>query len=81
MLAGYACRLDRRSHTLKSVTKPNLYRSLYADPQIELFELDDEQWLKILHRPPYASRKTAQEPIARQLSWLSLLILCLATRS
>jgi len=81
MLAGYACRLDRRSHTLKSVTKPNLYRSLHADPQIELFELDDEQWLKILRRPPYAPRKTAQEPVARQLSWLTLLILCLATRS
>lgn len=80
MLARYACRLDRHSRKLQSVTKPNLYRSLYADPQIEMFELDDEQWLKVLRRPPYAPRKKMQESIATQLSWLTLLILYLTFR-
>lgn len=57
------------------------YRSLYADPQIEMFELDSEQWLKVMRRPHYVPRKKMQEPIAEQLSWLTMLILYLITRS
>ena len=77
MRVGWIATLERCG------TSPNLtlYRSLYADPQIEMFELDDEQWLKVLRRPPYAPRKRMQEPIAEQLSWLTLLILYLIMRS
>ncbi len=81
LLARYACRLDRRTRTLQRVTKPNLFRTLYTDPQIEMFELDDAQWLKVLRRPPYAPRKQLQEPIAEQLSWLTLLIFYVITHA
>jgi hypothetical protein len=46
---------------------------------LEFFELDDEQWLKIRRRPPYAPRKPHM-PLARQfvlglefMLWLWLL--------
>jgi hypothetical protein len=45
-----------------------------------MFELEDKQWLKVVRRPPYAPRKKMQEPFAKQLSWLTLLIFSLITR-
>ena len=42
---------------LQKVKNPKLFRTLYADPQIAMFELDDDQWHKILQRPPYLPRK------------------------
>jgi hypothetical protein len=35
---------------------PQLYRTTYASPQLELWELDDEQWRKVFKRPPYQPR-------------------------
>jgi hypothetical protein len=81
MLARYTCQLDRHTRTLHGVSEPNLYRSLYTGPQIEMIELDDEQWLKVTHRPPYAPRKKMQKSIAEQLSWLTMLILYWIARS
>jgi hypothetical protein len=40
---------------------PQLYRTTYASPQLELWELDDAQWRKVVERPPYAQR-CAQAP-------------------
>ena len=53
LLARHACRYDRRAHRLKAVEQPQLYRTAFASPQLELWELDDEQWRKVLERSPY----------------------------
>jgi hypothetical protein len=60
LLARYACRLDRQQRTLRKVSDPNLFSTVFASPQLEIIELDDEQWHKVFHRPPYAPRKHAQ---------------------
>lgn len=77
LLARYSCVVDRQQKTLKSISHPKLYRTPFVSPQMELFELDDKQWRKVLRRPPYALRKAHQSP-ASQLPLLSLeFVLCL----
>jgi len=52
LLAQYRYRAERRGKRVRSVDPhPLLYRSVYASPQLELWELDDEQWRKVLERP------------------------------
>jgi hypothetical protein len=53
------------------VREPTLYTTPFASPQLELIELDDEQWMKFQRRParPY-SRRMAMLP--QQLSLLDL---------
>lgn len=74
LLAQYACKLNRESRTLKSVTKPHLYQTPFASAQLELFELDERQWQKIYHRPPY-THHTKWGPIAEQLPLFALFCL------
>lgn len=38
-------------------------------PQLELLELDDTQWQKIVRRPEYAKRRTALAAAAKQLAF------------
>lgn len=57
LLARYACRVNRHHKTLQKVTGPRLFSTAFASPQIEMFELDDEQWRKVFQRAPYATRK------------------------
>jgi hypothetical protein len=68
-LARYQYRLDRKAKKIAHIDKPKLYRTLYASHQLELFELDDNQWQKILRRPEYAKRRAAQNPATKQLSF------------
>lgn len=58
-LADYHCDYNRETKSLEAVSQPRLYRTIHASPQIELFELDDNQWHKIAHRPslPRLQRK------------------------
>jgi hypothetical protein len=51
LLARYAYRYDRRARRLRTVEAPQLYHTTYASPQLELWELDDAQWRKVLERP------------------------------
>jgi transposase-like protein len=51
ILAQYAYHAERRTRRLQAVEAPQHYRTPYASPQLELWELDDEQWRKILPRP------------------------------
>jgi putative transposase len=69
LLAHYACRLDRQNKSLRRVSDPKLFSTAFTSPQLEMFELSDEQWRKIFHRTPYAPRKRAQAA-AKQLSLL-----------
>jgi hypothetical protein len=65
LLARYACTVDRRQKSLSAVSHPKLYRTPFACPQLEFFELDDEQWHKVQQRPPY-SRSKSQRSLVKQ---------------
>jgi transposase InsO family protein len=74
LLAQYACQLNRKSRTLTSVTEPQLYQTPFASAQLELFELDETQWQKIYHRPPYKHHPKGG-PMAEQLPLFGLFCL------
>ena len=60
LLARYTCRYDRKQHQLRTVEQPQLYKTAFADPQLELWELDDDQWRKVLKRAPRVRRTRDQ---------------------
>lgn len=68
LLARYQYRFNRKAKGISHIDNPKLYQTLFVSPQLELFELDDQQWRKILHRPEYAKRRTAQKSAAKQLA-------------
>jgi len=68
-LARYHYRLQRGSTKISSISRPKLYKTSFASPQLELLELDDSQWPKIARRPEYARRCTALAIAARQLTF------------
>jgi hypothetical protein len=74
LLARYLCRIDRRQRRSKAVYRPQIFRILFVSPQLELFELDEEQWRKAWLRPPYVYRH-ARGSLARQFPLLGLDIL------
>jgi transposase InsO family protein len=62
LLAHYTYHAARSGKRLLAVDPhPQLYRTTYASPQLELWELDDAQWRKVFERPPY-QRRLAQAP-------------------
>jgi len=65
LLARYAYRYDRKAHRLRAVEAPQVYRTAYAT-QLELWELDDAQWRKIMPRP-YERHEPPMDTGVRQL--------------
>ncbi|PON14279.1 hypothetical protein C2W62_29925 [Candidatus Entotheonella serta] len=62
---------DLRQGQLQGMSDPTLYATDYTPPQLELIELDDEQWVKFQQRPSRTySRRIAMLP--KQLSLLDL---------
>jgi transposase InsO family protein/transposase len=57
LLAEYQCDYDTRQKRLQEVSQPTLYQTSFASPQMELFELDDEQWLKVRERSYHRQMK------------------------
>ena len=54
LLAQYTYHAERRGQQIRAVDPhPHLYRTAYASPQLELWELDDAQWRKVFERPLY----------------------------
>src|SRR5215211_496309 len=51
LVARYRCLYDRRHGQLHDVNAPLFYTTPFASPQLELIELDDEQWRKFQRRP------------------------------
>jgi transposase InsO family protein len=68
LLARYHYRLQRGSNKIIGISRPKLYKTAFASPQLELLELDDDQWQKIARRPEYARRRAALAAAARQLA-------------
>jgi transposase InsO family protein len=71
LLARYRCTYDPKRGQLRDVYEPILYTTPFASPQLELIELDDEQWRKCQRRPLSTyTRRIAMGPA--QLSLLDL---------
>ncbi len=70
LLAQYTYRAERRGRRLRAVgPQPQLYRTIYASPQLELWELDEAQWRKVWERPPRRERPVrAPEASMQQLA-------------
>jgi len=82
MLARYAYRYDRKRKQLQAVEEPQLHKTVFADPQLELWELDDTQWRKVLERAARTRRlKAVGMSTVEQLSFriAGLILLLLAT--
>ena len=67
LLARYACKFSQRQKSLQAISQPALYQSKFQSPQLTLFELDEDQWHKILPRPYQRSSKVILANFARQL--------------
>jgi transposase InsO family protein len=71
LLARYRCEFDSKHRQLQDVNAPTFYDTPFASPQLELIELDDEQWIKFQRRPTrHYSRRMAMLP--QQLSLIDL---------
>ena len=71
LLARYRCEFDPKYRQLQDVREPTLYDTPFASPQLELIELDDEQWINFQRRPTrHYSRRMAMLP--QQLSLLDV---------
>jgi transposase InsO family protein len=59
LLARYRCNYDSKQGQLQEVSAPTLYATAFRSPQLELIELDDEQWRKCQRRPlsPYTRHR------------------------
>lgn len=51
LLVQYAYRYDRKARRLREADAPQLFKTAYASPQLEFWELEDAQWHKIARRP------------------------------
>ena len=83
MLAQYQCRYHERDQELQDVSTPTLYATAFRSPQLELFELTEEQWTKVYQRVLRQRQKRASR-VSTQLrlfdpALVSLLLLFLRT--
>jgi hypothetical protein len=68
-LARYTYRYDRAAKRLRAIEHPQLYQTVYASPQLELFELDDAQWRKVWERDERQRQaKAARGSLGAQLT-------------
>jgi hypothetical protein len=58
LLARYQCDYDQKYRQLQAIRQPTLYTTAFRSPQLELIELDDEQWSKFQRRPSKSSHTT-----------------------
>ena len=72
LLARYQCDYDRKQEQLHALSQPILYTTAFRSPQLELIELDDEQWRKFLQRPAHNSPKQRIAMDGQQLPLLEL---------
>ena len=72
LLAQYQVGYDQRQKRLQNINQPTLYQTPFASPQLELFELDDEQWLKIYQRTYERRQKRIRRLLGRQLHLIDL---------
>ena len=71
LLAQYHGDYDWHQNHLQEVSQPTLYRTPFVSPQLEMFELDDDQWVKVYQRAYHRQQKQVTR-IAQQLPLASL---------
>lgn len=69
LLAQYQADYDHQQKQLQNVSHPILFQTPFKSPQLILFELDDEQWVKIRQRV-YHRRKKRLAKLGQQLPLL-----------
>ncbi len=63
LVARYRCDYDLKRRELQGMSDPTLYTTALTSPQLELIELDDEQWVKFQRRASRTySRRIAMLP-------------------
>jgi transposase InsO family protein/transposase len=71
VVARYRCEYDPKHKALQGLSDPTLYQTCFTPPQLELIELDDEQWVKFQRRPSRTySKRISMQP--QQLPLLDL---------
>ena len=60
ILAQYQCDYHAQRNQLLEVSQPTLFQTPFVSPQLTLFELDDQQWLKIRQRAPFQRQNHPQ---------------------
>ena len=71
LVARYHCEYDAKQGQLQGMSHPTLYTTRFTPPQLELIELDDEQWVKFQQRPSRAYGKRITM-LGQQLSLLDI---------
>ncbi len=69
LLAQYSYRAEGRRLRLTAIEQPQVYQTRFASPQLELWELDDTQWRKVMRRQPRMRRQTPPRPAVEQLAF------------
>jgi transposase InsO family protein len=68
LLAQYAYRWERKTGRISALEQPRVFRTAFASAQLELWELDDEQWRKVRERPFFRhARRSATTDHLQQL--------------
>jgi transposase InsO family protein/transposase len=71
VVARYRCEYDPKQKAIQEMSDPTLSHTRFTPPQLELIELDDEQWVKFQQRPSRTySKRIAMLP--KQLPLLDL---------
>ncbi|ETX03613.1 MAG: hypothetical protein ETSY1_46690 (plasmid) [Candidatus Entotheonella factor] len=71
VVARYHCAYDPKHKAIQGLSDPTLYTTKFTPPQLELIELDDEQWVKFQKHPSRTySKRIAMLP--KQLPLLDL---------
>ena len=71
LVSRYHCDYDLRQGQLQGMSHPTLYTTKFTPPQLELIELDDEQWVKFQRRPSRTYGKRIAM-LGQQLSLLDI---------
>jgi transposase InsO family protein len=79
LLARYRGQYDAHHKHLQAVGEPHLYRTTYAAPQLEFWELDEEQWRKVREVPPRSRRGRLARASVEQLPLRGLALLLLVS--
>ncbi len=80
VLAHYQAIYDRQHQRVQQIAQPILYPTPFRSPQLELWELDETQWLKVRERARWAKRVRPPRPTAEQLALAGVLTLILLGR-
>jgi putative transposase len=80
VLAHYQAIYDRQHQQVQQIDQPILYPTPFRSPQLELWELDETQWLKVRERARWARRARQPRATAEQLALAGVLTLILLGR-